>query len=119
MGPPGLADAGVIDAMGWFGALSRFYVNYATAKSKGQPTSPINDSISGSNAYTCEADSYPDFPASYFPSDTAEETKNNGEPEERRCVAWTRSPREVAVPPNNHYGDQKNDCSCKIWHVLE
>ena len=75
----------------------------------------MNCSIDSSHAYTRDAESYPSIIASYFPHDTAKETKSDGEPEEQCCVDSGCSLREVDTIPNSHNGHQKNDHLCSNW----
>jgi len=78
----------------------------------GKISSSIGSSIGSAHEYACEADSFPDFRASYFPHDTATETKNEGKVLERCSVSlpWSLRLRPKEETPNTHKGYPKNDC---------
>ena len=65
--------------------------------------------IDGSHAYTCDAETYPNIPASYFPQGATKEAQRDREPEEQRCVSVCCFLGEVDAIPNDHDGHQKND----------
>ena len=84
-----------------------------------QISNSIGSSIGAAHEYACYAEPCPDVRASYFPHDTATDTKNEGKVLGRCSVPlpWSLrlSPEEEI--PNTHKGYPKNYCFCKNGHV--
>jgi hypothetical protein len=79
----------------------------------------MGSSIGTAHEYACYAEPCPDVRASYFPHDTATDTKNEGKVLEWCSVSlpWSLRLSPEEETPDTHKGYPESNCSCKSWHV--
>lgn len=76
--------------------------------------------MGSAHQYARSAESEPDIRASYFPHNTATDSKNEGKLFGRRCsvpLPWSLRESPKVETQNNRKGYPKNGYVCKTWQV--